>query len=102
MTKIEDLMKFRQYQVSRLTDGNIIVRNRELQTAIQLTPEALEKNNINTIIVCLNRGLDVEQITRITGYYSTVQNWNKGKQAELLDRFRVGKYFDGSIKYDVV
>ena len=102
MTKIEDLQKFRDYQVSRLETGNILVRNRELQTAIQLTPDALEKNNINTIIMCLDQGKNVDQITRITGYYSTVGNWNKGKIAELNDRYRTGKYFDNSIKYEVV
>lgn len=30
----------------------------------------------------------VEQITRITGYYTKVSSWNKGKRGELKDRFR--------------
>ncbi len=31
---------------------------------------------------------DVEQITRITGYFTKVSSWNKGKRGELKDRFR--------------
>jgi len=34
----------------------------------------------------LIRGLDVEQVTRITGYFSKVEQWNKGKMGELKDR----------------
>jgi ribonucleoside-triphosphate reductase len=30
----------------------------------------------------------VDGITRVTGYFSKVSGWNKGKQAELGDRFR--------------
>jgi anaerobic ribonucleoside-triphosphate reductase len=36
----------------------------------------------------INRGLDVEQITRITGYFTKVSQWNKGKRGELKDRIR--------------
>ncbi|HAV43590.1 TPA: anaerobic ribonucleoside-triphosphate reductase [bacterium] len=32
---------------------------------------------------------NVEGITRITGYFSKVSGWNKGKLAELRDRYRV-------------
>ncbi len=38
----------------------------------------------------INRGLDVEQITRITGYFTKVSQWNKGKRGELKDRIRTG------------
>jgi ribonucleoside-triphosphate reductase len=30
----------------------------------------------------------VEQITRITGYFTKVSSWNKGKIGELKDRYR--------------
>lgn len=36
----------------------------------------------------LTRGLAVEHITRITGYYTRKSSWNKGKLAELRDRYR--------------
>lgn len=36
----------------------------------------------------INRGLLVEGITRITGYFTKTTSWNPGKRAELLDRKR--------------
>ena len=39
--------------------------------------------------VCLYCQSDrVEQITRITGYFTKVSSWNKGKRGELKDRYR--------------
>jgi ribonucleoside-triphosphate reductase len=32
----------------------------------------------------------VDHITRVTGYFSRVSGWNKGKKAELRDRFKKG------------
>ena len=34
----------------------------------------------------INRGFQVEGITRITGYFTKVSSWNPGKLAELRDR----------------
>ncbi|MGA2955021.1 MAG: anaerobic ribonucleoside-triphosphate reductase [Thermodesulfobacteriota bacterium] len=36
---------------------------------------------------------EVEGITRITGYFTKVSSWNKGKLGELRDRYRSGGYF---------
>ena len=36
---------------------------------------------------------EVEGITRITGYFTKVSSWNKGKLGELRDRHRNGGYF---------
>ncbi len=36
---------------------------------------------------------NIEGITRITGYFSRVSGWNKGKIAELKDRYRTQEYF---------
>ncbi|MBU1867071.1 MAG: anaerobic ribonucleoside-triphosphate reductase, partial [Candidatus Margulisbacteria bacterium] len=33
---------------------------------------------------------NIEGITRITGYFSRVSGWNKGKLAELKERYRNG------------
>jgi ribonucleoside-triphosphate reductase len=35
----------------------------------------------------------VEGITRITGYFTKISSWNKGKLGELRDRHRSGEYF---------
>jgi ribonucleoside-triphosphate reductase len=36
---------------------------------------------------------EVEGITRITGYFTKISSWNKGKLGELRDRHRSGEYF---------
>ena len=36
---------------------------------------------------------NVDFITRVTGFFSKVSSWNKGKVSELKDRDRVGKQF---------
>ena len=38
---------------------------------------------------------DVDGITRITGYFTKVSSWNKGKIGELKDRYRNTPYFHG-------
>jgi ribonucleoside-triphosphate reductase (formate) len=39
---------------------------------------------------------DVDGITRITGYFTKISSWNKGKLGELRDRYRTGEYFVGA------
>ncbi|MFH1347986.1 MAG: anaerobic ribonucleoside-triphosphate reductase [Candidatus Margulisiibacteriota bacterium] len=36
---------------------------------------------------------NIEGITRITGYFSKITGWNKGKLAELKDRYKSQEYF---------
>ena len=36
---------------------------------------------------------NIEGITRITGYFSRISGWNKGKMGELKDRYRSREYF---------
>ncbi len=39
---------------------------------------------------------DVDGITRITGYFTRVSSWNKGKRGELRDRFRSSRYYEAT------
>ncbi|MCX7856744.1 MAG: anaerobic ribonucleoside-triphosphate reductase [Deltaproteobacteria bacterium] len=39
---------------------------------------------------------DVDGITRITGYFTKISSWNKGKLGELADRFRNENFFSYS------
>jgi ribonucleoside-triphosphate reductase len=39
---------------------------------------------------------DVDGITRITGYFTKVSSWNKGKLGELKDRYRNNEYFSAA------
>lgn len=44
---------------------------------------------------CPNCGsTNVEQMTRVTGFFSKVGSWNKGKIAELADRYRSHSHFN--------
>ena len=42
------------------------------------------------LLVEINQGVDVEHLTRVTGYFTKVSQWNKGKVGELKDRYRSG------------
>ncbi len=53
----------------------------EPRALAELTPQKLEQVLIG--------GRNVDQITRITGYFSKVSGWNKGKKGELVERQRV-------------
>lgn len=58
--------------------------DKERCTAI--TFEKLIHMDDDEVMKAIRRGLEVEGITRITGYYSKTNQWNKGKKAELKDR----------------
>jgi len=38
----------------------------------------------------INKGLKIEQISRVTGSFAKVNSWNPGKRAELKDRYKEG------------
>jgi len=60
------------------------LNNPERKTAI--TYNKVEELNADQLIMAINKGLEVENITRITGYFTKVSSWNPGKRAELKDR----------------
>lgn len=41
--------------------------------------------------------LDVDNITRITGYFTKISSWNRGKLGELKDRYRNPEYFSEAL-----
>jgi len=55
----------------------------------RITNDMLAKLSPEELLSSINKGLEVEQITRITGYFTKVSQWNKGKRGELKDRMRV-------------
>jgi hypothetical protein len=57
--------------------------------ATMVTLKALESLDESGLMKEINRGLDIEQITRVTGYYGKVSHFNPGKVGELNDRHRV-------------
>lgn len=84
--------------------SNFVIKTfRETQNSqIAFSPEFTSCNSCGKI----TRGLretcphcqseNIEGITRITGYFSRVQGWNKGKRGELHDRYRSSEFFNGN------
>jgi ribonucleoside-triphosphate reductase len=69
----------------RLTQNDQVAFSPELTTCVSCgrTTRGLQE-------VCPYCNSDmVEQITRITGYFTKLSSWNKGKRGELKDRYRV-------------
>ncbi len=65
-------------------DGNLYLRH-----SIFDQPHEKVKINERQLEQILINGRNVEHITRVTGYFSKVSGWNKGKRGELADRHRV-------------
>ncbi|MBI5568966.1 MAG: anaerobic ribonucleoside-triphosphate reductase [Desulfomonile tiedjei] len=72
----------------RMTQNDQIAFSPELTTCVECgrTTRGLHQD-------CLYCGSSqVEQITRITGYFTKISSWNKGKRGELRDRYRNGDF----------
>lgn len=59
-----------------------------LNSCTRIDNTVLNTLTSDELLLEINRGLEVEQITRITGYFTKVSQWNKGKLGELKDRIR--------------
>lgn len=73
-------------------DGNFYLRHSVFDgphDKIKIEPKALAELTVDKLQKVLVGGRDVEHITRVTGYFSRVSGWNKGKRGELSDRNRV-------------
>ena len=73
--------------VDGLVDG-WLVEDQWFDTLHHINLEAMAKLDLKTLAAKTARGKDVDHISRVTGYFSYVSRWNKGKQAELKDRAR--------------
>lgn len=62
----------------------------EENEALRVEKWALEKLTPEKLLALIEGGRNVEHITRVTGYFSKVEGWNKGKKGELKDRYRSG------------
>lgn len=73
-------------------DGNLYLRHSVFADAnekVKIETGALEKVTPEQLEKILVGGRNVEHITRVTGYFSRVSGWNKGKRGELAERERV-------------
>jgi hypothetical protein len=73
-------------------EGNLYLRHElfdKPEEKVKIEPKALAELTVQKLENVLVGGRNVEHITRVTGYFSRVSGWNKGKRGELLDRERV-------------
>lgn len=73
-------------------DGNLYFRHSQYDKPhekVKVEPKALAGLTPEKLEQVLVGGRNVDHITRITGYFSKVSGWNKGKRGELLDRAKV-------------
>jgi hypothetical protein len=70
----------------READGGLYIINRRFATEIHAAYAAIAANEWPTIESHTICGRDVQHITRVTGYFTIVEGWNRGKLAELNDR----------------
>ncbi|MEI6127801.1 MAG: anaerobic ribonucleoside-triphosphate reductase [Pseudomonadota bacterium] len=57
--------------------------------ATKVTRQKLQELTCDELLRHINWGLDVEYITRVTGYFAKTRSFNPGKLAEFKDRHRV-------------
>lgn len=73
-------------------DG-ILVTNKLFSTKTHFSKKAIEENDILTLLNATHQGKNIDQITRITGYFSQIRSWNRGKTGELKERYKNKGYF---------
>ena len=76
---------------ARDDDGNIYLRHEVYDgpnDKTKIEPKALAGLTAEKLEQVLVGGRNIEHITRVTGYFSKVSGWNKGKRGELVDRKR--------------
>ena len=66
----------------------LLVENNSFQTKTFFSEETISVKDLAPLLIATHQGRNVEHITRVTGYFSKVSGWNKGKVAELIDRYR--------------
>ena len=66
----------------------VLVENRFHQTKTFFAEDTIAAEDLKQLLIATHQGKNIEHITRVTGYFSKVSGWNKGKVAELIDRYR--------------
>ena len=78
----------------KIGGGEFVVRHLPSGIVTALTPDCIYDNDWDTLaeIISVKREPQVlTHITRVCGYYSLAENWNKSKLGELADRHK-GNY----------
>ena len=67
------------------------IRCDRFDTVTHFTPKAILSNEFPVLFGCIVQGKDVVHISRVVGYYSRIDNWNKSRRGELKAR-QTGDY----------
>ena len=65
-----------------------IIGSEKYDTVAHFNLEAIQKKEWPELNKHIVQGRNVHHITRIVGYFSRVENWNKSKLGELKDRHK--------------
>ena len=71
--------------------SGVYVKNKTFETETHFTNEIIASMELEGLIVATHQGRNIEHMTRVTGYFSKIGGWNKGKMGELKDRSRVSE-----------
>jgi len=71
-------------------DRNLAWYAKDAKNALCIGKERMKELSVMDLESEISRGLKVEHITRVTGYFAKVNSWNPGKKGELQDRYRGG------------
>ena len=76
-----------EYSGKQVAPGYLIANDR-FDTLTHVAKDTLAGMTVLMLEDVTAQGKNVDHITRVTGYFSKVSGFNKGKQAELKDRHR--------------
>lgn len=66
----------------------IYIKNKRFDTEVHISDDTVQEQELEGLIKATHCGKNVDQITRVTGFFSKASGWNKGKRGELVDRHR--------------
>ncbi|PKK86633.1 MAG: hypothetical protein CVT48_00235 [Thermoplasmata archaeon HGW-Thermoplasmata-1] len=81
-----DDFEYRDYELGGKT--GYLVTNRTFDTRTHFTHDAIERNDVSSLLNQTYQGRLLEHMTRVTGFFSKTESWNKGKLGELKERRR--------------
>lgn len=70
-----------------MPDG-VMVGNTVFDTETHFSWDAIDRHEWDFLYHQTHQGKNIEQMTRVTGYYSKISLVNKGKRGEIRDRHR--------------
>ena len=84
--------------IEEITQGSKIkILNHQTKNAYEVDIDSIVRTPLKDLILALKTGklIRLYGVTRIVGYYSRINNWNKSKIGELQDRHK-GNYGVGT------